>query len=258
MENNKKMKKYLVILLALLFMTAPAYSDYAVNSTVSKGSLLKTYKDISYKPMTINKLKNSSKNLDEDSKSVIKKYVYGAVKGEDTFLLINGYLRGNLNSYISKKDITKSLEQRLNYYSVGLKTAIAKVKLQKNMLLYKGLDEKELQTYFAAQNINTSSLSKVSDSNVAELKKKLQGVSFVDKGFMTVSYDKYFTTRTKYKFEIRAPKGMQAILTDGISGKNMKELIINSGYKWQVVDVKKGYDLNRKEHYYNIVLKYTT
>ena len=235
----------------------PAYSDYAVNSTVSQRSLFKSYKDISHRALSINKLKNSSKNLDENSRSIIKKYVYGAVSGEDTFLLVNGYLRNNLNSYISSKDITKPLEQRLKYYSLGLKTSIAKAQLPQNMLLYKGLDEKDLKVYFASKNINQSAFSNVNDANVSELKKKLNGVTFVDNGFMTASYDKYFTARSKFKFEIKAPKGMQAVLADSINGRNMKEIIINSGYKWQVVDVKKGYDSNRKESYYNIVLKHS-
>ena len=67
---------------------------------------MKKYKDVGWRKVTLNKMRTQCKNLSESDKSVIKKYVYGAVKGENTYLLMNCYLRGNMQDYVAKKDIT--------------------------------------------------------------------------------------------------------------------------------------------------------
>ena len=65
---------------------------------------------------------------------IIKKYVFGAERGEDTYLLINCYLRDNLPDYIPKKEITKPLKYRLDYYAKSLSVPISKTKLPQNMI----------------------------------------------------------------------------------------------------------------------------
>ena len=101
------MKRILFFIIAelLLFCSVNVYATGGADSDVSQASLLMPYKDISRKPRALNKMRLQAKNLSDAEKSVIKKYVFGAVRGEDTYLLINCYLRDTLEFYIPKKKL---------------------------------------------------------------------------------------------------------------------------------------------------------
>ena len=226
-----------VLLIVQSVFAASSYSQL-VNG-VSQVSLMKSYKNLNVNMFALSKTKKQAKNLSEADKSIITKYVYGAVKGEDTYLLMNSYLRGNLNLYLNPKDITKPLKSRMEYYSNSLAGTISKVKLPQNTILYRGVDEKGFCFIFPENNIHEYTSKPVTDTNGIALKNKLYSKTFVEKGFMSTAYDINYAKKTKFIFEIKAPKNIQAVLVDGIRPESpqTKEIIINRGYKWKVTDV---------------------
>ena len=121
----------------MLFLCIPV-SGIAQTHTqrISPVYLVKPYKNINHSVIAKNKLKKQAQNMSDGDKSVIRKYVFGAVSGEDTFTLMNAYLRGNLNKYLKQKDINKPLQARMKYYSDNLCKTLTKTELPQNMLLY--------------------------------------------------------------------------------------------------------------------------
>ena len=253
--KNKFIPLLIVMLFAALPLQAQTYSS--LTAGISQISLMKKYKDVSWRKITLNKMKAQTNKLSEDDKKVIKKYVYGAVTGENTYLLMNCYLRGNLKDYISARDITKPLMARMKFYADSLEKTIAKVKLPQNMLLYRGIDEKGMKAIFGTINSDIATLvyKPVTDENCETLAKYLHNSKFLEKGFMSTSYDKDCIKKTKFRFEIRAPKNLQAVLIEDLGKPQEKEVIINCGYKWNVVSVSKEYDRQTKDDYYKIVVK---
>lgn len=251
------MKKLFTFLLILSFFGNAniVLAAHQIYQSISPAVLLKPYKDISMKILVIKKLKQQAKNLSQTDKNIISKYVFGAVKSENTFLLINSYLRGNLTKYISKNDISKPLEMRLKMYSDNLSSAISKGRLPQNMLLYYSIDNKTFVTFFPDKTLQKVIVSPVSAENEAVLKSKICNKKYKDNGFMLSSYDKSYTEKTKFRFEIKAPKNLQALLIDEICSQNKKQIIINKGYDWKVTDVKKAYDTHQKQDFYLITLK---
>ena len=234
---------------------AVSYSE--LTSGITEISLLKSHKDISKNIIVTGKMKRAAKNLSDDDKNIITKYVFGAVKGENTYLLMNGYLRGDLHLYVKAQDITKPLKSRMQYYADCLSSSIAKTKLPKNMLLYRGIDEKGMGSIFADKNIKDVLSKPVSYENTNYIKSKINGCTFTEKGFMSTAYDINFAKKTKFVFYIKAPKNLQAVFVDGVRSSNefqTKEIIINKGYKWKVTDV--DYVLRKDgTKYYKISLK---
>ena len=76
-----------------------------------------------------------------------------------------------------------------------------------------------------------------------------------DKGFITAYYDKNHAPKSVFRLQINAPKKLQAVLMDEISGQNNKEILINQGYRWEVTNVQKDYDKKNKQYYYKICVK---
>jgi len=247
------------LIVVMLFFVLPVKSQTynSLTAGISQLSLMKKYKDVSWRKITLNKMRTQTENLSKEDKNVIKKYVYGAVTGENTFLLMNCYLRGNLQDYIPKKDVTKPLKFRMKFYAESLETAVLKIKLPQNMLLYEGIDEKTMKLIFGTVNkdVNNVISKPVTEENCELLAKYLHNVKFLEKGFMLTSYDKDCAKKTKFRFEVRAPKNLQAALIEDIGKKENKEVIINCGYKWNVVSVTKESDRNTKGDYYKIVVK---
>ncbi len=252
------MKKIIIFMCAIL-LCAPVFS---VDNIVSAGvyvtqfSLMKKYKDISHNIIAINKMKKQTKNMTEDEAAIIKKYVFGAVRGEDTYLLINCNLRNTLEYYIPKKEITKPLKCRLDFYAEQLSAPISKTRLPQNIILYRGIDEKGLKLIFAGKNIDAEINKPVNEENLASLKQKLINKTFLDKGFMSTSYDINCAKQTKFIFEVNAPKNLQAALIEDLGKKSEKEVIINRNSKWVVSDVKIGTRSKTKENFYKISIKF--
>ena len=254
------MKRVLTIVVCILlcsFIPSFAATYSQLTDGINEITLIKSYKDVSKNFIVVGKMKRLARNLPQDDKNVISKYVFGAVKGENTYLLMNCYLRGNLHLYIKPKDITKPLKSRMQYYADSMAVSVAKVKLPKNMLLYRGIDEKGMGSIFAEKNIAECLSKQVSYENTVYLKSKINGYTFTEKGFMSASYDINCAKQNKFIFVIKAPKNLQAVLVDGILQSNQsptKEVVINKGYKWKVTDVDFALR-NNGNKYYKITLK---
>jgi len=245
---------FFLILLISFAIQAPAIASSSCHS-ISPASVLKPYKDVSSRWIVLNKLKKQFQNLPEKDKSILSKYIFGAVKGENTFLLINSYLRGDLYKYISKKDINKPLQMRLKMYSDQLSGAISKGRLPQNMLLYSEVEDKTFTTLFPDKTLLQIINAKISDENTNLIKTKLNDTKFKEKGFMLASYDKNFTQKTKIRFEIKAPKNIQAISIEDLNKQYQKQIIVNKGYEWKITDIKNMKDKHSDQDYYLITIK---
>jgi len=221
---------------------------------VSKVSLIKKYRDISHNIIALSKLREQAKKLSDKDKSIIKKYVYGAVKGEDTYLLINCYLRDNLQDYIPKKEITKPLKCRLDFYAKALSTSISKTKMPQNIIVYKGVEDKEVKRIFASKKINDIINAPVSQENLIKLKTALMDTEFEEKGFILASYDKNSTKQSKFLFEIDTPKNIQAVLLDELNKTSNKEILINKQTYWKISDIK--YNSSKDKPFYIIKIRF--
>ncbi len=249
----KKILSYVLFVLILFAVFCPSEA-FAKQKSYKNTWEYKSYKDISIRYATQNKMRNQTKKLSSVDREIISKYVFGAVRGEDTFLLINSYLRGNLNDYIPAKEITKPLGCRLNYYSEGLKASIAKVRLPQNTTLYASVDDKAAKNLFKKYNVNNIISKPVSSTNGAALAEKHVGAKYMDKGFLSASYDKNCISKTKIRFEVKATKNMQAVLIEDLGEKSKKRVIINLDYEWEVLGVETLYDKD-KTAYYNVIIK---
>ena len=253
------MRKIIIFLCAIMLCSPAISSDtkiFDAGKDVSQASIIMPYKDVSKKWHVINKMKKQTKQLSEEDKSIIKKYVFGAVRGEDTYLLINCNLRGTLQYYIPKKEITTPLKCRLDYYANALSKPISKVKLPQNMILYRGVDEKGIKLIFKGKGIDAIVNKPVNESNLALLKQKLDGAVYEEKGFMSTSYKKDCAKKTKFIFEVNAPKNLQAVLLEDIGKQVEKEVLVNRGTKWEVTDVYIDSDKNSKRSFYVIKIKF--
>ncbi len=250
------MKKIVVFFAVIAFMCGYSASVCAAEySGISSASLHMKFKDANKTWKTAEKLKTEAKVLTNNDKQTIKKYVYGAIKNEDSFLLTNAYLNNNLESCVAKKDITKPLQARLDFYARSLEGAVNKVRLPQNMLLYHVSDDREMRTLFGSQNINGILIQQISDENLNALKSAIKGYKFTEKGFWLTTYDQNLTKKSKYRFVISAPKNLRAVLLDEVSGYKTKEILISSGYRWEVTGVAKEFDKRYKENFYRINVK---
>lgn len=253
------MKKILCIAISILLCSAAfAGLSKPINAgdDVIAASLVLPFKDISNKRRVINKMNNQAKELSDSEKSVIKKYVFGAVRGEDTFLLINCYLRNNLQDYIPKKEITKPLKCRLDYYANQLCIPISKTKLPQNMILYRSTDAKGIRTMFNDTALDNIISQPVSSNNLEIFKKKTDNKKYVENGFIFASYNKNSIKNAKCILELNAPKNLQAISMDNLGKKNEKTVLINKGTAWEVTDVLIDTDKKTKNQFYKIKCKF--
>lgn len=249
--------KKLILFLCALMLCVPVYSvDNIVSAWVyvSQFSMMRKYKNASW--LTLNKMREQTRNLSEDEKAIIKKYVFGAVRGEDTYLLINCNLRGTLEHYIPKKEITKPLKCRLDYYANQLSAPISKTRLPQNIVLYRGVDEKGVKLIFAGKKLDGYFSKPVTEENLTVLKKKLIGAKYVEKGFMSTSYDIDSVKQSKFVFEVNAPKELQAVLMDNLGKKEEKEVLINRNSVWEVKDITIDTNKETKQDYYRIKLMF--
>ena len=253
------MKKLLIIFSALIFLCSSvsyAAKVQTAGDDILPASIVLPYKDISHKWRVINKMKNQAKNLTDEEKSVVQKYVFGAVRGEDTYLLINCYLRDILEHYVPAREITKPLKFRLEYYAKCLSAPISKVKLPQNMILYRGIDEKGMKYLFPDKNLSGIISKHVSEANAEALRKQIDGEYYIEKGFMSTSYDITCARQTKFMFQVFAPKNLQALLIEDLGKKQEKEVLINKNTKWRVTDVVVTSDKKTKREFYLITIKY--
>ncbi len=252
------MKKYLVLLLMLVLscwsVFAAVQKEIRAGEYVTQTINLRAYKDISKRFLVINKLKQQTKNLSDADKNVIKKYVFGAVRGENTFLLINSYLRGNMQMYIPQKEITKPLKSRMDYYARTLNSVISKARLPQNMLLYAGMTEKDMEAVFADKKIDSVIKTELSDKNLTILKDKIKNEKFDENAFIVAYYDKNFVPKTKFMFEISAPKNLQVVSMEELDKKRAKEVVINKQATWKITDI--NIDSNKNGKYYRIKIKF--
>ena len=250
------MKKFIVLFFAVL-LCSPVYPVENIVSAgvyVSQFTMMRKYKEISW--ISLNKMKEQTRNLTEDEKAVIKKYVFGAVRGEDTYLLINCHLRGTLEYYIPKKEITKPLKCRLDYYANQLSAPITKTRLPQNTILYRGVDEKGVKLIFAGKKLDSYFAKPVTEENLSVLKQKLIGTKYIEKGFMSTSYDINAVKESKFVFEVNAPKELQAVLMDNLGKKEEKEILINRNTAWEVKDITIDKNKKTKQDYYKIKLSF--
>lgn len=246
------------IFVCIIFLCMPVFSIAQTTgafSDVSQISLVMKYKDISHNWRVINKMKNQAKSLSEEEKAILKKYVFGAVKGENTYLYINCNLRNNLELFMPKKQITKPLRCRLDYYAKQMSMPISKTKLPQNMILYRGVDEKGIKLIFANKNISNYINKPVTEENLKFVKKILVGAIYEEKGFMSTSYDITCAKQTKFMFEISAPKNLQAVLMEDLGKKQEKEILVNYNTKWEVTDVTIEKSKKTKKDFYKIKVK---
>jgi hypothetical protein len=258
MKLNKTILNSIIIVLLAFTVIYPVIVNAAtVKSSINYTKTLeyKSYKDISLRYISVNTLKKKALKLSLEDKEIIKKYVFGAVKGEDTFLLINSHLRGTLKEYIPAKEITKPLGYRLDYYADNLQKSLAKTKLQQNITLYAAIDDREIQHLFKNYNIDYFLKKKADNSSAEEVNKKIKGMKFTEKGFLSASYDKNCIDKTWFRVEIKAPKNMQAVLIEEFGEKTKKRVIINRNYKWEVMAVNYEHDKENKSDYYNIIIR---
>ena len=256
---ERKIMKKIIVFLCALFLCVPVFAlDNIVSAGVyvSQMSMMRKYKDISHSPIVINKMKSQVKNLTEDEKAVIKKYVFGAVRGEDTYLLINCNLRGNLDKFVPKKEITTPLKCRLDFYANQLSAPISKTRLPKNIILYRGVDNKGIKLIFADKKINNYIDKPVSEDNLKVLNQKLIGAYYVEKGFMSTSYDISCAKQTKFIFEVNAPKDMQAVLLEDLGKKEEKEVLVNRNSKWEITDITIDKSKKTKQDFYRVKVKF--
>lgn len=252
------MKKFIIFLCAIMFC-APVISVENIISAgvyVSQFQMKKKYKDVSHNFIAIAKMKEQAKNLSEDDKNIIKKYVFGAVRGEDTYLLINCHLRNTLQYYIPKKEITKPLKCRLDFYANQLSKPISRGRLPQNTILYRGIDEKGMKLIFADKKLSDIVNKPVSPENLKQLKQKLVNYTYTEKGFMSTSYDINCAKQTKYILSVNAPKALQAMLIEELGKKEEKEVIINRNSKWKVTDITIDTNKKTKQDFYKINLKF--
>ena len=254
------MKKFFIYILLCLSICLPMSAENnktaSAGDSVNPASLVLPYKDIYNKKRIINKINNQAKELTDEEKAVIKKYVYGAVKGEDTFLLINCMLRGNLQSYIPRKEITKPLIYRLEYYANQLSISISRTRLPQNMLLYRSIDEKTLLEIFNDNTIKNTVYKPVNTDNLQILQATLHNKKYIEKGFMFVTYDKNSIQNSKFILEICAPKNLQAVSMKNLGNKTASQILINKNSVWEVTDI--NIDTNKKTNHslYKIKLKF--
>lgn len=251
------MKKSFLLLVLFFILCIPVFAEKAANqeSCSSIFSFLQPYKEISNKIWEVNKLKSEQSKLSKSEKETISKYVFGAVKGEDTFLLINSYYMGTLNKYIPAKEITKPLEYRLEYYAKSLSAIVSKRKLPQSIILYGGLDERDVMANFSDKGIQQALKADVNESNAEILDKKIGNKIYYQKGFMKVYYDSNYVHKSKYRLKMKAPKNMQALLLEGIGKAGAKEVLINKNQEWKITGVETGCDRVTKEKYYLIEVK---
>ena len=121
------------------------------------------------------------------------------------------------------------------------------------MILYRGIDEKGVKSIFKNKNITNVINKPVTEENLAILRKNLIGVKFVEKGFMSTSYDKNCAKQTKFMFEVYASKNLQAVLIEDLGKKSEKEVLINKNTKWEVIDISIVHKNDR--YFYNIKIK---
>lgn len=252
------MKKIIIFLCALM-LCAPVYSvDNIVSAGVyvSQFQIMKKYKDISHNWRILNKMRDQASGLSKEEKAVIQKYVFGAVRGEDTYLLINCDMRNNLEKFIPKKEVTKPLKYRLDYYANQLSAPISKTRLPQNIILYRGVDDKGIKLIFANLKIDSYINKPVSEENLKVIKPKLIGAKFEEKGFMSTSYDINCAKQTKFIFEVNAPKNLQGILLEDMGKKAEKEVLINRNTKWEVTDVTIDQNRKTKQDFYRVKLRF--
>ncbi len=253
------MKRFICIAISILLCSvafAGLSKPIKAGDDVIAASLIMPFKDISHKKRVINKMNNQVKELSESEKAVIRKYVYGAVRGEDTFLLINCHLRNNLQDYIPKKEITKPLKCRLDYYANQLCIPISKTKLPQNMILYRSTDVKGIRTMFNDATLDNIISQPVSSDNLEILKKKTDNKKYVENGFMFASYDKNSIKNANFVLELNAPKNLQAISMENLGKKKEKTVLINKGTTWEVTDVLIDKDSKTKKEFYKIKFKF--
>ena len=252
------MKKIFGILIIIIMFCSAVFT--AENKTISTGeyvskiSVMKKYTDVNHRILMLSKMRNQTKQLSEADINVIKKYVYGAVKGEDTYLLINCYLRGNLQDYVPKKEITTPLKCRLDYYAKALSSSISKTRLPQNTILYRGIDEKGAKALFASKNVDNLINLPVSEDNLSKLRLALLNFEIVEKGFMSTSYDKNCAKQTKFLLEVNAPKNIQAVLIEDLGKKSEKEVIINKQTVWKIVGI--SIESSKGRQYYRMKLRF--
>ena len=255
---KKIMKKSVILLLAATIVSTQAtvcaescFSKF--NKKIANVFCVKKYKDISGNRFAVNELKLQAQYLGDNDQNIISKYVFGAVRGEDTFLLMNGLLRGNLGDYITAKDNTKPLHTRLNYYKTSLYSTLTRTHITRNIMLYASIDNKYAQHLLKNKNIQKYLNEPVSEELATEMQEKMKGFKYTEKGFILASYDKNYTDKTKLRLAINAPKNLQAILIEGLGEKSDKKVLINCGYKWQIIGITKVSKGNQS--YYRIEVK---
>ena len=209
-------------------------AEQNITSGISKISLIKNYKDINLRFLTINKLKQQAQNLSDIDKKTIIKGTFSALKPK---------------SYLKPKDINKPLKCRLSFYVDNLSRAVSKSKIPQNIILYKGINNKDLRWILKGKNINDITDKPVSESIAEEYNKKLAGYKYTEKSFMLTSYDKNLTENTPYMLEIKTPKNVQSVLLDEITGKHSKSVLINKGYRWEIQKVSIYTDKKNNQHY---------
>ena len=251
------MKKRLIILGALLAFCMPAFATdtTAKEPWYVRFSIFQPYKEINNKIWEVNKLKAEQDKLSKADKDTLSKYVFGAVRGEDTFQLINCYYMGTLSQYIPAKEITKPLKCRLEFYAKALNGVVSKTRLPQSIYLYAGIDERELFANFSDKELQKAFKLPVSEDNALLLGKKLDDKIYKQKGFLKTYYDASYIHKSRYRLRMKAPKGLQAVLLEGIGRAGAKEVLVNKNYEWKITEVENGYDRITKEYYYLITVK---
>ena len=216
------------------------YANYLINKQeIEKIPILNNYyNEIS--EISLNKSIEQSRALSYEEKASILNYI------DDYFIQINGYLRGEL------PDIPQNLKKDIENINNALKGSF----LPEDTLLYRGVYTDFIEKVF--KNKDISKIINGYPSYDAEKLKKARAYlinkTFIEQGFMSTTYNENKLFIRPVILKINAPKGLNALVLDDISGGNEEEILINKGYRWKVTDVFYANNMRNKRTW-NIVLE---
>lgn len=234
---NKFLRKilFLLTIIASLF-----YVNYLINKQEIERIPISNnyYNEIT--GISLNESIEQSKTLSYEEKVSILNYI------DDYFLQINGYLRGEL------PDISRSLKNDIE----NIHNALDKSFLPEDTLLYRGVNADFIENVFKDKDISMiiKGYPTYSAKNLKKARAFLIGKTFVEKGFMSTTYSENRLFVRPIILKINAPKGLNALVLDDISGGDEKEILIKNDYQWKITDVFYA-NIMGKKMTWNIVIE---
>ena len=230
---------YIFLFLAIFLALYGIFNSYKlrkINQEITNSEVL--FNDITID--ALNKSRKQADSLSSGEKESILKYI-----NDEYYLKINGYLRKEipLISDELKNDI-KNIENALN-----------KAYLPEDTLLYRSVKGDFIENVFFDKKIADLMKKHPSNSykNLERVNSFLTGKIFVERGFMSTSYNINETYVAPIRLKINAPKGSRALALDGISTSEEEEVLINRCTIWKIKSV--NYGNMGKKRIWDIVLE---